>query len=145
MTEPQPLLSIVPDRRTRFQANPFETLIALLAVISAVVFLLPPDPAIDGSTVEQAVPLWVALVWNVLYGLSGVGILAGLWTGKANVEVAGLILLVSGVLVSTVAALDVRGESALAGVFTFLAVALSCAVRIRILTQHRRAVIVSVG
>lgn len=132
---------VVPSRRVRFEANPFEAAVAVLVVASAIAFLLLPDTLRESSLGEAI--RWVPL-WNFGYGTAGVGILLGLWFGWARIEAAGLSLLAGALTVQTLATFELRGSSALVAIVSLLSIVVASAVRIHTLVLGRRHIIVTI-
>ena len=146
MAEPtlSPAVEVVPSRAVRFQVNCFEALIALLCLISALSFYVDPH-SLDDQAVGTVIPIGWAWCWTTGLALAGAGILAGIWTGRANVESAGLILLSSAVAIQATAVIAYRGPSAIISTLLAAAVVISSLVRVRILLAHKRAIIVSLA
>lgn len=117
-------------RRIRFEANGFEAMIAIACTVSALRFFLDPD-ALSRSPVGQVLHPWDYL-WSVGFLLGGLGILAGLWFGRGDFEVFGLLFLAGAVTVQASAVLRM-GEDKITGVIVYAAVALACAARARLI------------
>lgn len=124
------------DRRTRVEANSFEVLIAVLCGISAIAHLLVPNHLNDSPMGEAAAV--VRFAWVVLLASAGGFIFSGLWSGKAHLEVAGLIFLSAACAIQAVAVLFVVGSAALTTIVIFAAVAWACLVRARIIIEASR-------
>lgn len=117
-------------RRARLEVNAFEALIALLCLLAAAKFFVDPGN-LDASAVGRALPPWDFL-WNAGFGLGGLAILAGLWAGRGDVEVAGLFLLSTAILLQGIAVLVIYGWAGLVSEALYAAVVLACAERARI-------------
>lgn len=83
----------------------------------------------------QAEP-FVRYAWVSGLSLSCIGILVGLWTGRANLEVAGLILLSSAAGMQAVALVFIIGMQALVSIGTFVAVTWAALTRARLVWKH---------
>lgn len=119
---------------SKYDLQPFELWVAIAAVVSALSYFFLPR-TVAGSAVALVVPQWQAHLWNVLYGLGGVGVMAGFWRASPRLEGAGLCLLASGVTVSSLALLYVRGWNGVVGFFVTVGVAVACMVRLRVLVR----------
>jgi hypothetical protein len=92
--------------RERLGTLPFEAAIGFLVIVSGVVGLFDfgiTDP------LAKVLPTWQNVTFNVIYLVSGVGIVLGLTRGRGRVEAAGLALLVASAIVRAVVYLAALG------------------------------------
>ena len=76
----------------RLALAPFETLIALLAIVTAVVSLLEVG-GVAANPYDAVLPHWAADTFQAGYLLSGLLLLAGIGAARADVESAGLVVI----------------------------------------------------
>lgn len=124
------------------QAHSFEALIAFAATLASVIFFTTAD--IQRTVIGQVLHPY-DFIWNALYGLGGVLIVLGLayparfffrrLYGKA-LELGGLCMLSSAVLVNLIASLIVVGLNP--GQGTLLAVMVACGLRAQVLITGTR-------
>lgn len=120
-----------PVRLTPWRAQPWEVWVAVAAVVSSVSFLLFPDTL--ARSVVATVDPRLATAWNILYGLGGLGILAGYFRRSPRLLGAGLCLLGGGISVSGVAILTLRGAASLTSAAVQLGAAVACVIRLQTL------------
>jgi len=120
-------------KRAYLLANGLEFALALAAVVTGIVFLLVPDALAETSVAVQAG--WFAYAWNVGYMLGGALTAVGLaadqklhWPREAW-ELAGISLLVAGILINAIAVASIRGFQGTASVITYLGLAVALAGR----------------
>jgi hypothetical protein len=104
--------------------TPFEAAVAFAAMFAGAVYLLDPTAvgrSALGRTAQQLLP-----VWEVLYVTGGVAILISLMWRSLRLEVAGLALFVSAMLIQAIAIVDFAGAQGIASAATFAAVAAAC-------------------
>lgn len=124
---------VVPDpmvirSRPGWALAPFEVWIAVAAIYSGLArFFLPPSGA--ARAVEAALPPGLSAFWSVLYALGGLGALAGIFRCSPRLEGSGLVLLGTGIAVSTLAALA-AGAAILPAVLVQGGATAACGVRI---------------
>lgn len=145
MTErPDPddnLVVYIPSRRVRFATSPFEAGLALAAVLSAIWFLaLRTCGGESASNLSTVVPSWWEWPINLGYGLSGVLILYGLWTGRVNHEAAGLIGLAASAGINLTVVFYLRGAAATTSVIAYVAIVGASLARSVIVRKHRHVV-----
>ena len=135
-------LTVIPGRRERFEANPFEALIALLVIVASVSFFLGPQSYLEQSAIGLTLPIAWAYAWNAGYGLSGFGIVAGLWWGSARAEGVGLVLLATASVIQTIATWDAAGARAFVALLFLAAIIGASGVRLHTILAGKRHVIV---
>lgn len=128
-----------PDVR-RYLAAPFETMIAVATLATGIVLIFDPhalkDAAIGAGTQS------ILYLWESLYMLGAIGILAGLTSHRIRVEIAGLLIFMAAIITNAVAIVDVAGIRGLNSALTFTAIAVGCAGRcyalINLWDRHER-------
>lgn len=123
-------------RLARFEANSFEVLIAFACVVTACVFFAAPN-ALNNSSIGQTFRPW-DVIWNAELLLGGAAILLALWNAHVGLEIAGLLLVCSAVLILCVSVVAIRGMAGAASVSVDLAAALTCIARARSLWRYAR-------
>lgn len=113
----------------------FELFVALLAVLSCVIFFVKPS-LYASSAVAQFAP-W-DFAWNTMYGVGGVLVIVGLVRLSPRLEVAGLCLFCSAVSINAVLVLSVYGGAAWPTIPTFVGFAAASLVRIAYLVHLSR-------
>lgn len=115
----------------RLAVLPFEVLIGFLAVISAGLALIHYGN-IGADALTLLLPHRLVLATNVLYLAAGLGVICGVGFGRADVEIAGLIGVASGVVVRSVVLIGLAGlTSTIATSLLFNSTVLvACVVRI---------------
>lgn len=130
-----------PARRREYRqvhpamAHSFELLIALLSVQAGIVYFASPHDRVR-SAVGQLLFPWDAL-WNGLYVLGGLAIVAGLVLKRTRLELAGLWLFAAAVGVAIVAIVVVAGAAAASALAVYVAALAACLVRIWTLERSR--------
>jgi O-antigen/teichoic acid export membrane protein len=121
----------------RLEAAVGIALLAVLAIISSLTFLVTGIGPVEPITT----PL-VAAIWRVSYGLSGAAVLVGILKGRGDLEAAGLVWLSGAVVINAIALILRPPEVAVvtASVAAFVAVVLTCAIRIRKLGKGRQTI-----
>lgn len=112
----------------RFAANSFEAWIAVAAVLTSARFFLDPTARLEDTPVGVAFAPWDT-VWSVLYLLGGLGILLGLWLGRGDLEVAGLMFLSGALVIQSIATVMLLGRTAIVGITLYVSVILACQAR----------------
>lgn len=90
----------------------FEALIGALAFVSGGLALLHYG-GIGADVLSMALPGWLTTTSSALYLLAGAALIAGLVTGRRNVEAFGLVVIVASVVVRSIALFAVLGLSSL--------------------------------
>lgn len=121
-------------RKARYIANAFEVLIARLCIFSALSFFFEPG-YLERSAIGQAAPA-IRYVWVAMMIGAAIAVLAGLRFGLAHIEVAGLILLSSAVVMQGVATITEIGPRAILSVGLFVAVGWACLQRASLVWRH---------
>ena len=118
---------------------PFETLIAILMIETAVSNVLEPHrQSVPGA------PDWASITISACWALGGVSILLGLWRSAPRVEMFGLLALALGITTGTTMTVLYNGPRVLFSLVTFLAVVVACVTRFRHLFEDREVVLVKV-
>lgn len=117
--------------------NAFELWIALAAILTALTYFYDPAALTDSSVGRVAHP--IAFTWNTGYLTAGVLITTGLWRPSPRLELAGLSLFSSAVLINAVAIVAVRGSAAIGVVFTYVGLAAASAMRAYLVMKLNRA------
>lgn len=123
--------------RRRLTDVPFATLIGLVGVNGAVTFLVQPDRSVPHALLSP-----YDYAWALLYGMGGLLILAGILTGRANVEAAGCVAFAGGAAVSAVATAALLGAGAWNSVLVLTLFVVAALIRTRHLAQGRVLVLV---
>lgn len=118
---------MTPGARARFEANSWEVFIAFLCLLACLTYFVG-DGVQERSPTGELLGRW-GYLWVAGLFLAAVLILAGLWFGRANVEVAGLVSLVTAVLIQVLALLSVIGLSAVFSAVTFIGLAWAAGAR----------------
>lgn len=122
-------------------ANPHEAFIALLSFLVAVQFFLSPTN-LDNSAVGRELPPW-DWIWNSGLALGALFILVGLYRGRANVEVAGLMFHSGAILVQAIAVVAIFGIArAVLTLGIYLAAVAANLARAWVVVRYRTAVII---
>ena len=136
------------------QANAFEGMLAIMAIISGLTALLDPATLAD-SVVGRTLHPW-DYGWTVMFLLSGMLLLLGLLYGTrtweiwrfhveaVGAELAGLVFLATALTINGAAAIYISGVSP--GLGIFVAVILACVYRARVLiTPNKELVAVPIS
>lgn len=109
---------------------PFETLIALLAIATAIVSLLQVG-GVASNPYDAVLPHWAADTFQAGYLLSGLLLLAGIGGARADIESAGLVVIASAQITRSVVNVALIGPAlgAVSLVFTVLVVG-ACGTRL---------------
>lgn len=121
-------------RKARIQANAFEVVIAFVCFLSTLSFFVDPT-YLERSAFAEAAPAFRYL-WALMLLIASSGILYGVWKGKANIEVAGLISLSSASAMQSFALISVRGWGSVLSIGVFFAIGWACLVRARLLWKY---------
>lgn len=122
-------------RYVRFAANGFEAWIAIAAVLTAVRFFLDPSAVLDETPVGITFGPWDT-IWTFGYLFGGLGILSGLWVGRGDFEVAGLMFMSGALLVQSIATAILLGGAAIVGVTLYLSVVTACLARAWLIVRY---------
>lgn len=114
-------------RKPYLIANAFELVIAALAILSTVAYVVYPESA-SASAVGRALHPYDA-VWIFGYGIAGLGITVGLVRPSPRLELAGLVLMGAAMTINAVAVVSLRGSHAVLPLLSYLAVGIACYVR----------------
>ena len=113
-------------------ANAFELFTAILAMVACVSYVVEPQNLSDGSIGSIQFP---DVLWNGLYGAGAVLVVGGLFLLAPRVEVMGLSLFASAVLIQAVAVGNLRGWSGAAAVAIYTGFAGASVVRAVVLVR----------
>lgn len=127
-------MKVSPERRSRFEANAFEAVIATVCLIVAMQFFLAPQ-SLEAQRTAQILQGNVLWAWNVDLGISAIAILSGLWTARGNWEAAGLFLLCGALVVQIVAVLFAVGVAALVGLSLSVGIVVACLARVAMIVR----------
>lgn len=117
----------------RLLTAPFEALIALFAIVTAVLGLARTG-TIAADAFERLLPPWAAAGFQLAYLGAGLALIVGLLTGYAQVEAAGLVLLGTTQVTRAVANAAMLGPAHSIGTVTFAAlIVAACAGRLSVL------------
>lgn len=133
----------------RFTVLPFEVLIGALVIVSGGLALIHVG-GIGQDVLSLTLPGWLTTTLNVVYVASGLAILAGIGSARADFEAAGLIGVASGAVIRGLALVwftwdrpDVRSLIVVGLIFDVMIV-IACAIRIRHLAQRKTIVLAEV-
>lgn len=120
--------------------DPMELMLLGLCLLSGLSSLVGNDPP---TSVEQTMPGWLVVVWNVALTAAGaVGVVGNLWPGAFGtallVRAAGLLIAFGPAAAYAVAALSFAGATALFPAGLIAAFAGACLWKARHLTQDLR-------
>lgn len=82
--------------------------LGLACIASALTFFFDPATALAASPLHQFLRPWDA-IWQVLFAISGVGIIAGLFTEKPHIEAAALMIFAGALTINFLAIVVVVG------------------------------------
>ena len=123
------------SRRQRIEANSFEFWIAFAALLVAAQFFVAPGN-LTQTPVGRALPPW-DLVWNIVLLLGSALILIGLWIGRADFEVGGLVFTATAIAIQVIAILVAVGSAGGVSAFIFTGVAWACLSRARAIAREK--------
>lgn len=123
-------------RRAFLIAHGFELGLAIVALVTAVQFIL--EPAIRQQSAIGALGTTGAWVWTALYLLGGAGMLFGLIYASDRVELAGLQCFIAAALVNAASIVQARGPQGIYVALIFGALVVGAAARIYLLLVLRR-------
>lgn len=118
--------------------GPFEVTIATYLGFVGFVGLLSGD-GIRPPSLAEAVPVWLVMAWTVGVAFGGLLAALGKITNKTRTESAGLVFLGYGTSFYAVALLFVAFPNSAYSAAAFLAIAVGCILRLRVLALARRA------
>lgn len=115
--------------------DPFETLIALLAVFTALFALFRVGGA-GASAYDAVLPHWAATLFQIGYLLSGLLLLGGVGASRADVESAGLVIIAASQVARAIVNVALIGLAAasVSVVFSVLVVG-ACGTRLWLLVR----------
>ncbi len=95
------------NRARNLSDRPFAAALGILLLASSIAALAHVNLASD--VLEELVPEWVLIGLAVTYGMGGLFIIAGIAWRKSNLEAAGCILTLAGLIIRIVAMFSVLG------------------------------------
>lgn len=117
--------------------NAFELWIALAAILTAITYFYDPGALDDSSIAQVAHP--VAFAWNIGYLVAGAAVTVGLWRPSPRLELAGLSLFSSAVIMNAIAIGAVRGSAGAGTIFTYVGLAAASGMRAYLVMKLNRA------
>lgn len=131
-------LPAAPPMRERFEAQPFDALIAVMALLAGVGYLASPEPGNELVAEAYAAVSWLGIVFAVLLVAAGGLLLAGIARLRKDWRLAGLAFLAGAVVLQGGAIVTVAdlGRAAVT-LALYVAVIAACVVRIRTLLGGR--------
>lgn len=123
-------------RRAYLRANVFEALVAIAAVSTGLAFFLAPESLTNSAIAASTGPL--VLAWGLLYAGGGLLVIAGLWASNPRLELAGLSALGASTAIDGIALVAERGPAGYRVALTYLAVAIACPIRARLVLKLTR-------
>lgn len=132
-----------PSRLWRALAvGPFEVPLAIYLGVVGVVALVSGN-GLKPATIEEALPYWLVMVWTFCIGFGGLSTATGKILEHSRLESVGLVLLGYGSTFYAATLLLVAFPVSTVSAAAFLAIAAGAGLRLRVLSQARRAAVVA--
>ncbi len=124
----------------QLKIHPFEIMLALTSVSAALGYFFDPTSLLN-TALATVLGSWVT-AWSVMYGVSGLLILAGVLGRHRYLEMTGLLLLTGALLINLTSIVGVIGVIGhLSRVINLVIVATTCLIRLYLIWSRQDAVL----